>query len=303
MQAGLLNDKRRMWKYLIFGALTLGIYGIIFWWNMISDLNIAAGYVEDDDEDKSCNYIVLVLLSIVTLGIYMYIWWYKQGNRIKVDAERYGFRIEEKGSTYLLWNILGLWLFGVGPLVAIYLFMGNVNKLCKAYNARLQEQGGFDPGFQQNYQPVNQYGAGYKEPVPDRGYAGPTYAALPPQNAGLGYGEPMTADNVTVSSRKGIIECRSGEYAGARMEIAPNEELLVGRNGAICQLVLSDADISRKHMSIVFSQLDNCFYVTDYSSRGTIMNGSIRLPNGVKTKCPIGTKLSLANGNNVFILQ
>ena len=45
-----LNDQRRMWKFLLFGILTLGIYQLVFLYKMNNDINTA------------CNPVLLILL-------------------------------------------------------------------------------------------------------------------------------------------------------------------------------------------------------------------------------------------------
>lgn len=74
-----LNDQRRMWKFLLFGILTLGIYQLVFLYKMNNDINTACNPVQDEDEFTSPNYIIVILLSIITLGIYTFFWYYKQG--------------------------------------------------------------------------------------------------------------------------------------------------------------------------------------------------------------------------------
>ena len=91
-----LNDQRRMWKFLLFGILTLGIYQLVFLYKMNNDINTACNPVQDEDEFTSPNYIIVILLSIITLGIYTFFWYYKQGNRIKHVGEKYGLQIDEK---------------------------------------------------------------------------------------------------------------------------------------------------------------------------------------------------------------
>lgn len=91
-----LNDQRRMWKFLLFGILTLGIYQLVFLYKMNNDINTACNPVQDEDEFTSPNYIIVILLSIITLGIYTFFWYYKQGNRIKHVGEKYGLQIDER---------------------------------------------------------------------------------------------------------------------------------------------------------------------------------------------------------------
>lgn len=283
-----VNDQRRMWKYIVFGMLTLGIYDIYMMWTMINDINTACGYKErTDDSCKSPHYLIFSLLTIVTFGIYSYVWYYKQGNRLKSVGEQYGVKVEEKGSTYVLWMILGVLLFGVGPLVALYLFICNVNRICHAYNAEMERGWGHpDPpiGDYWDEEPPHLPGDGGTDTWPGSGAGGGT----------------------TSVNAVGTLNFISGEYAGAEIQIGAGDEITLGRNQNMCQLVFSEQDISRVHCVIQYvavSQNEGYYYVTDYSSYGTVMNDSIRLRKEARTKCPIGTKLTLGNGTNSFTLN
>ena len=55
-----LNDQRRMWKFLLFGILTLGIYQLVFLYKMNNDINTACNPVQDEDEFTSPNYSYFV---------------------------------------------------------------------------------------------------------------------------------------------------------------------------------------------------------------------------------------------------
>lgn len=277
-----LNEDRKMWKYILFGVLTLGIYCIIYWWYMIQDLNTACGYMERTDDDKSPNYLIYMLLSVVTLGIYPHIWFYKQGNRVRTVGHAYGLEIEEKGSTYVLWNTLGQLLFFAGAFVSIYLFMHNVNKICHEYNEARERE------INESKDPHNGDDPISEDPWSKGGIGGGN-------NGGGTIGIPL--------SKTGSLKCIKGAYSGSEMIIRDGETLVIGRNSKMSQLVISDGDISRRHCAIRYCAADGYYYVTDYSSLGTVMNSSQKLATNVETRCPVGTKLTLGSGNNEFILQ
>lgn len=304
MEEKLLNEKRRLWKYIIFGVLTLGIYDLIFMWNMVKDLNKACGYVENGDEDRSPNFLIMIIFNILTLGIYNYVWYYKQGNRIKRAGKLYGLEIDEKGSTYVLWSLFGILLFGIGPLVTMYLFFSNLNKICRLYNYQIQN--GEAGGFVENPSKID---------TPERGYT--------PQNLSYGNGSKATGDLINQGSSgpnspynwipddiptqgkraTGLVRCIRGAYTGAEMELKSEEPLVIGRSSTYSQLIISDPDISRKHCTVKYSANDGYYYVVDHSTFGVLLNESQKLEKEVMTKCPVGTTLTLGNGNNVFILQ
>lgn len=276
-----LNEERKFWKYFLFTILTLGIYQIIFWWYMIQDLNTACGYMEKTEDDKSPNYLILLLLSVFTFGIYWHVWYYKQGNRMRTVGRAYGIQIEEKGSTYVLWNTVGSLLVGFGILVTQYLFLHNVNKICHEYNEARERE------LNEHVDPISDF------TTDDGGISG----------GGNGGNDPFGPGTIEIPiSKTGTLKCIKGAYKGSDIVLRDGEELVIGRNSKMAQLVISDSDISRRHCSIRYRASDGYYYVTDYSSLGTVMNNSQKLATNVETRCPVGTKLTLGSGNNEFIL-
>ncbi|MDO4632296.1 MAG: DUF4234 domain-containing protein, partial [Eubacteriales bacterium] len=160
METRRVDQDRKLWKYIIFSALTCGIYGLYFMYTLVKDLNTACGYKETDEDKMSPNYIIVVLLTCVTCGIYAYYWWYKQGNRIKTAGREYGINIEDNGSTYLLWFLVGVLLCGFGPLIGMHIFLKNLNLVCKAYND--ETQGGADQ-YAANFNSSTDYQNNYSQ--------------------------------------------------------------------------------------------------------------------------------------------
>ncbi len=97
----------------------------------------------------------------------------------------------------------------------------------------------------------------------------------------------------------------SGMYAGQDIPLAANEELLIGRDNNLCNLILDqNADkISRKHCSITFDPLRNAYMVTDYSSNGTYIDGGNRFVANMGTQVQRGTIIALGNRENRFRLN
>ena len=276
----MLNEKRRLWKLILFGMLTFGIYNIVFMWQMIDDINTSCGYVEKSDTNRSPNYLVVMLFSALTFGIYGFYWYYKQGNRLRNCGAEYGLRIDEKGGTYLLWMIFGSFLFLIGPLIAMYLFIGNVNKLCSVYNYKSRAQ---LPGVPSR-EPVTPQGQPPSQVTPQ----------IPPVTQPGGTGARRTS---------GKLRCIRGAFAGGEIELQSGQEIVLGRSGKEAQLVLVESDISRKHCSVRFQADEQCYYVTDYSTYGVLINESQKLPKGVPSKVPMGSTLTLGTGSNMFMVQ
>ena len=116
--------------YVLLNIITLGIYGIIFWYQYTDDLNTVCY----GDGKKTTNYLIVILLSIITCGIYYWIWLYGVGNRLQENAPRYGTSFNENGTTVLLWMILGAFLCFFGYYYAQYILIKNLNILGDRYN-------------------------------------------------------------------------------------------------------------------------------------------------------------------------
>lgn len=289
------KEDRSLLIMILLSMVTCGIYGIIFYWNMFNDINTVCRVKERDDSENTPNYLIYVLLCLVTCGIYGFYWTYKQGNRMQRVGEAYGLRIEENGTSLLIWKLFGSLLCGVGYFVAEYFLIRNVNRLCIAYN---QEYVGdsYGPGSYQGAPGGQQPGGGSY----NNNFSG---------NGTPGYGQSYddrtyaNTQGATVGVKPGMLVCTLGELNGAQIPIQDREIVTIGRDSSMCNLVLSDMDISRRHCTVQLMSAEECYYVTDYSSLGVMLNGYEKLEKNVTTKCPRGSRILLGNGNNEFLLQ
>lgn len=289
------KENRSLLVYIALTLVTCGIYGLIFYWNLFKDLNDVCRVRETNDSEQSPNYLIYILLTLVTCGIYGWFWLYKQGNRIQRVGEDYGIRIEENGTTLLMWNLLGALLCGAGIFVAQYYLFENINKLCICYNKEYVEGGGGYPD-----PPVYDEYASYEQEKSDSGYSYDSrYRAI----GDGGYRQTRSTVQETVGVLSGLLVCTRGTMNGARIPMQDLEMLLIGRDSSVCNLVLPDMDISRRHCTVQFNAGKNCYYVTDYSSTGTYLDGSLRLEKDTLTQCERGSRLLLGNGSNEFLLQ
>ena len=94
--------KREIAVAVILSIGTCGIYGLIWFINIINDLNTAA----QTPDDKSAGMIIL--LTIVTCGIYGYIWLYKAGEKVDKIRSMNGEAPQDSSLLYLLLAIFGL---------------------------------------------------------------------------------------------------------------------------------------------------------------------------------------------------
>lgn len=288
------KEDRSLLILILLSAVTCGIYGLIFYWNMFKDINTVCRVKERDNSENTPNYLIYILLCFITCGIYGFYWTYKQGNRIQRVGESYGLRIEENGTSLLLWQLFGTLLCGVGYFVATYFLIRNVNRLCAGYNQEYVYDVENSGGYYQN-DPGRSSGGTY-----DQSLAGDGMNSYEQPYGDMTYASTQGA---TIGVRSGMLVCTLGELMGAEIPIKDREIVTIGRDGTICNLVLGDMDVSRRHCTVQFMSNEDCYYVTDYSSLGVKLNEYQRMERNVTTRCPRGSKILLGNGNNEFLLQ
>ena len=125
-----LDTNRSLLKYIVFTALTCGIYGLFVLHGLARDMNIAC----EGDGKQTAGLLKLFLLTIVTCGIYNYYWYYALADRMQANAPRYGMQFQENGTTILLWFIFGILICGIGPFIGLNIIFKNANAICMAYN-------------------------------------------------------------------------------------------------------------------------------------------------------------------------
>lgn len=103
---------------VLLSIVTCGIYSIIWFINMVNDLNKAAQTPADTDGTS------VFLLSLVTCGIYQWYWFYKAGEKVNTINRMKGLPYESSaGVMYLL-----LSFFGLG-IVAFCLIQSKLNEV------------------------------------------------------------------------------------------------------------------------------------------------------------------------------
>lgn len=81
-----LNTNRSIWKYLLLGMVTCGIYDLIIMYSVSEDINeIASRY----DGKKTMNFILMYfLIAPITLGIGAIVWFHNLSKRISNELQR-----------------------------------------------------------------------------------------------------------------------------------------------------------------------------------------------------------------------
>lgn len=119
-----LKTNRGLLKFILLSAITFGIYALVFYSKVSSDINLIASR---HDGKKTMHYCLLAfIVAPITFGIAGIVWSHKISARIGNELARRGISYSFSAETFWLWNVLGS-LIAIGPFVYLH-------KLCKAMN-------------------------------------------------------------------------------------------------------------------------------------------------------------------------
>ncbi len=159
-----LPTKRSLVKMIFLSIVTLGIYPIVIWSRLVSEVNMVASRY---DGERSMSFFGMALLCPLTLGIHSLVWMHKLCRRIGAELNRRGVDYSFGAKDFWIWNFLMSILYGicmgviavltsigfdlyivlwlllavalitlVGPFVFLHKLMKAMNKLNEDYNLR-----------------------------------------------------------------------------------------------------------------------------------------------------------------------
>lgn len=117
-------------------------------------------------------------------------------------------------------------------------------------------------------------------------------------------GSPAKDEGVS-NKRRAVPElsCLKGEYEGMSFPVTADEQIVVGRDPIVANIILKDPHISRKHCIIRYFEAGNLFYVVDMSSYGTFLEDGTRLEKGKNSELKPGTVICIGDGDEHFKLK
>ena len=128
---GQLNARRSLVKFILLGIITVGIYPIVFYSGISSDINVIARRY---DGLKTMHYcLLLFLIGPITLSIAYFVWFHKISRRMGNELQRRNIPYSLSAADFWLWGILGS-LIAVGPFIYIHKLATASNKLAEHYN-------------------------------------------------------------------------------------------------------------------------------------------------------------------------
>lgn len=125
-----LVTNRGLFKYICYSFLTLGIYPIVMYSKISTELNKVA---KGDGKHTMHFCWIFFLLGPLTLGIMNFVWFHKLSNRIGAELRHRNISYSFNSGHFWGWNVVGSMIY-VGPLIYIYELLHATNRLNDSYN-------------------------------------------------------------------------------------------------------------------------------------------------------------------------
>ena len=126
-----LKTNRGLLKTILLSIITFGIYPLVLYSTISSDINLIASRY---DGKKSMHYCLLAfIVAPITLGIGGIVWCHRISNRIGNELARRGIAYSFSAGSFWGWNVLGS-LIVVGPFIYIHKMLKAMNLLCADFN-------------------------------------------------------------------------------------------------------------------------------------------------------------------------
>lgn len=113
-----LPVKRSLWKMILFGILTLGIYPMVIWSRLVSEVDLVASRY---DGERSMPFFAAAMLAPLTMGIHTLVWFNKLCNRIGRELQRRSIPYAFGARDFWLWAFLMSLLSGICLTICIVL--------------------------------------------------------------------------------------------------------------------------------------------------------------------------------------
>lgn len=126
-----LQTTRGLVKFILFSLLTCGLYSLVFWSDISTDINtVATRY----DGKRTMHFLLLLfIIGPITFGIAYLVWFHNLSTRIGNELKRRGLQYRFGAADFWVWDFL-LALTVIGPLLYIYKISNAMNNICASYN-------------------------------------------------------------------------------------------------------------------------------------------------------------------------
>lgn len=128
-----LKTNRGLLKFILLSLVTFGIYSIIYFSGISSDINIIASRYDGKKTMHFC--LLFFIIAPITLGIGAIVWYHKISARIGDEVKRRGVSYHFSSADFWLWCVLGS-LIIVGPFIYLHKLSKAMNLISADYNVR-----------------------------------------------------------------------------------------------------------------------------------------------------------------------
>lgn len=105
---------------------------------------------------------------------------------------------------------------------------------------------------------------------------------------------PIPPVNHSMYSRSGSVYAVRGMFRGATIPCKPGEQISIGREANLCQIVIASPGVDPKHATISYDDQRNVYTVTCYSNAGMQITGYGNLMAQQSVQVQPGTHLTIA---------
>ena len=128
-----LKTNRGMIKFILLSLITFGIYALVFYSKVSTDINLIASRY---DGKKTMHFCLLAfIITPITFGIGAIVWYHRISARIGNELARRGIAYSFGAGSFWGWEVLGTLIF-VGPFIYLHKLCKAMNLLCEDFNAR-----------------------------------------------------------------------------------------------------------------------------------------------------------------------
>lgn len=113
-----LPTRRGLLKMIFLGLITFGIYPMVIWSRLASEVNMVASRY---DGERSMSYLGAVMLAPITLGIHSLVWIHKLCRRIGAEIRRREIKYNFGAKDFWIWDVLLPFLFACCVCVCAFL--------------------------------------------------------------------------------------------------------------------------------------------------------------------------------------
>ena len=125
-----VKDDRSIWRFIIFGLFTFGIYEIWYMYHLIEDVR----YLFEDEDTPLPSFFTYLIYTVFTLGIYNIYYWLKVSDLIRNAAIRRKLTVEISSGFIAFCFILGYVFSGIPAFVSYNTIFESMNIIAEDHN-------------------------------------------------------------------------------------------------------------------------------------------------------------------------